>query len=98
MDDPVEMVTFRNPPDPVHHLSTYRSADNPGDPTRQDDGGDLDEVGENKDFIEQVPLELLEIGRNVLPDRERLDFCLPSAAGSAVKSDPEWRIEHRSSM
>ena len=98
MHNPVEMVTFRNPPNPVHRPAPYRSADNPGDPTRQDDGGDLDEVGKNKDLIEQVPLELLEIGHQVLPDRERFDFRLPSADASAVTGDPGWRIEHMSSM
>ena len=98
MDNPIEMMTFRNPPDPGDGPAPYRSANQPGDDARQNYCGDLDKVGKNEDFIEQVPLELLEIGHQVLPDRERFDFRLPSAGASPVTGDPGWRIEHMSSM
>jgi hypothetical protein len=79
-------MTFRNPADPGHGPTPYRLANNPGDPARQDDGRDLDEIGKNENLIEQVPLELLEIRHHVLPDRERFDFCLPGVDGSAANS------------
>ena len=85
------MMTFRNPADPGHGPAPYRLANNPGDPARQDDGRDLDEIGKNENFIEQVPLELLEIRHHVLPDRERFDFCLASLDGSAAKNTHEIR-------
>ena len=75
MHYPIEMMAFRNPADPGHGPAPYRSANQPGDDARQNYGRDLDEVGKNEDFIEQVPLELLEIRHHILPDRDRFDFC-----------------------
>jgi|SRR6516225_2231042 hypothetical protein len=88
MHNPIEMVALRNPLDPGRGPAPDRSADNPGDPARQDDGGDLDEIRKDEDFIEQVPFEVLEVGRHVLPDRKRFDFYLPSLDGSVAKSPP----------
>ena len=85
MDNPIEMMTFRNPPDPGDGPAPYRSANQPGDDARQNYCGDLDKVGKNEDFIEQVPLELLEIRHHILPDRKRFDFSLPNLDGSAAK-------------
>src|SRR6516225_3086911 len=79
------MMTLRNPP-------------NPGHAPRQDHRGDLDQIGKNEDFIEQVPFELLEVGHHILPDRERFDLCLPSPDSSATKSDPRWQSEYENSM
>jgi hypothetical protein len=45
-----------------------RPAQEPGDAAGQDDGGDLDQVGKDEDFIEQMPLELLEMRYHVLPN------------------------------
>ena len=94
MHNPIEMMTFRNPPDPADDPAPYRSANQPGDDARQNYRGDLDEVGKNENFIEQVPLELLEVRHHVLPDRECFDFYLPSLDGSAAKNDRGWRSEH----
>src|SRR5215472_11868372 len=73
----------------THASTAIRRAD-----ARQNYGGDLDEVGKNEDFIEQVPLELLEVRHHVLPDRECFDFHLPSLDGSVAKNDRGWRSGH----
>ena len=56
-----------NPLRPARDPAPYRPADKPGDAARQDDGGDLDQIGKDEDFIEQMPLEQLEMRHNVLP-------------------------------
>ena len=84
--------------DPGCSPAPYRSANKPGDAPRQDNGRDLYEIRKNEDLIEQVLLELLEVGHHVLPDRERFDFCLASPDGSAARGDPRWRSERRNSM
>ena len=81
MHNPVEMMPLGKPFDPSCGPTPYRSANQPGDAARQDHGGDLNEIREHKNLIEQMPLELLEVGHRVLPDRERLDFSLPSLEG-----------------
>src|SRR6516164_830719 len=91
-DDPPEPAESRSRPSPV-------SAGKPARPRpRQDHRGDLDQIGKNEDFIEQVPFELLEVGHHILPDRERFDLCLPSPDSSATKSDPRWQSEYENSM
>src|SRR5215472_13946113 len=47
MHNPIEMMTFRNPPDPGDGPAPYRSANQPSGDARQNYGGDLDEVGKN---------------------------------------------------
>ena len=94
MHNPIDMMAFWNAPDPGHDPAPYRLADNPGDSPRQDDGGDLYEIGENENFIEQVPLELLEIRHRVLPDRERFDYCLPPNV-SSVKPTQDGEADKR---
>ena len=65
--DPVEMMMLRNPLHPKLDPAAYRPADEPSDPTGKDDGGDLDQIGKNENFIEQMPFELLEMRYHVLP-------------------------------
>jgi hypothetical protein len=65
--DPVEMMVLGNPLHPELDPAAYRPADEPRDAAGQDDGGDLDQIGKDEDFIEQMPLELLEIRYDVLP-------------------------------
>jgi hypothetical protein len=48
--------------------SGVRPAQKPSDAAGQDDGGDLDQIGKDEDFIEQMPLELLEMRHHVLPN------------------------------
>jgi hypothetical protein len=92
------MVTFRNPLNPSRSPAPYRPANQPRDAARENDGGDLDEIGENKDFIEQEPFELLEMRHYVLPDRDRFDRCLPGLGGSTAAGHPGWRSEDWNSM
>ena len=68
MHNPVEMVTFRNPADPGRGPAPYRPTNNPGDSACQDDGGDLDQIGKDENFIEQMLLELLEMRQHLLPN------------------------------
>jgi hypothetical protein len=49
-------------------LTQRRPAQKPRDAAGQDDGGDLDQIGKDEDFIEQMPLELLEMRHHVLPN------------------------------
>ena len=86
MYDPVEMMTLRNPLDPGRGPAPYRSIDKPGDAARQNDRGDLNEIGKNEDFIEHVLLELLEVRHHVLPNRDCFDCCLPGIDDSAANS------------
>ena len=67
VDDPVEMMMLRNPLHPACDPAAYRPADEPSDAAGQDDGGDLDQIGKDENFIEQMPLELLEMRQQVLP-------------------------------
>jgi hypothetical protein len=62
------MMILRNPLHPELDPAPYRPADEPSDAAGQDDGGDLDQIGEDEDFIEQMPLELLEMRHQVLPN------------------------------
>jgi len=59
--DPVEMMMLWNPLDPARGPPPYRLADEPGSATGQDDRGDLDQIGEDQNIIEQMLLELLEL-------------------------------------
>ena len=65
--DPVEVVMLRHALHPDRDPPAYRPAHEPSDAAGQDDRGDLDEIGKNENFIEQMPLELLEICYHVLP-------------------------------
>jgi hypothetical protein len=40
----------------------------PGDAARQDDGGDLDQISKDENFIEQMLFELLEMRQHLLPN------------------------------
>ena len=50
-----------NPFHPQLDPAAYRPADEPSDAAGQDDGGDLDQIGKDENFIEQMPFELLEM-------------------------------------
>ena len=58
---------LRNPLHPARDPAAYRPADEPSDGAGQDDGGDLDQIGKDENFIEQMPFELLEMRHHVLP-------------------------------
>ena len=58
---------LRNPLHPELDPAAYRPAGEPSDAARQDDGGDLDEIGKHENFIEQMPFQLLEMRHHVLP-------------------------------
>ena len=55
------MMMLWNPLDPARGPPPYRLADEPGSATGQDDRGDLDQIGEDQNIIEQMLLELLEL-------------------------------------
>ena len=59
---------LRNPLYPARDPAAYRPADEPSDAAGQDDGGDLDQIGKDENFVEQMLLELLEIRHHVLPN------------------------------
>src|SRR5204863_5725155 len=80
------MMVLRNSLHPELDPAAYRPAHEPGDAAGQDDGGDLDQIGKDEDFIEQLPLELLEMRHRVLPDCDRVDPRLPADDG-AVPQD-----------
>jgi hypothetical protein len=61
-------MTLRNPLHPTRGPASYRPADEPGDAAGQDDRGDLDEIGEDENIIEQMLLEPLEVRHHVLPN------------------------------
>jgi hypothetical protein len=62
------MMMLRNPLHPARDPAPYRPADKPGGAARQDDGGDLDQIGKDENFIEQMLLELLEMRQHLLPN------------------------------
>ena len=72
---------LRNPLHPARDPAAYRPADEPGDAAGENDGGDLDQIGKDENFIEQMPLEQLEIRIHVLPNCDRVDPRLPAADG-----------------
>ncbi len=57
-----------NPLHPACDPAPYRLAHEPGDATGQDDSGDLDQIGKDENFIEQMPFELLQMRRQILPN------------------------------
>ena len=59
---------LRNPLHPARDPAPYRPAHEPSDAAGQDDGGDLDQIGKDENFIEQMLLELLEMRHHVLPN------------------------------
>jgi len=62
------MMALRNPLYPARDPAAYRPADEPSHAAGQDDGGDLDQIGKDENFIEQMLLELLEMRHHVLPN------------------------------
>ena len=58
---------LRNPLHPARDPASYRPADEPSGAAGQNDSGDLDQIGKDENFIEQMPLELLEMRHHVLP-------------------------------
>jgi hypothetical protein len=62
------MMILWNPLYPAPDPAEYRPADEPSHAAGQDDGGDLDQIGKDENFIEQMPLELLEMRHHVLPN------------------------------
>jgi hypothetical protein len=62
------MMMLRNPLYPARDPAAYRPADEPSDAAGQDDGGDVDQIGEDENFIEQMSLELLEMRHHILPN------------------------------
>ena len=62
------MMMLRNPLHPEPDPAAYRPAQKPSDAAGKDDGGDLDQIGKDEDFIEQMPFELLEMRYHVLPN------------------------------
>ena len=61
-------MMLRNPLHPARGPAPYRPADEPSGAAGQDDRGDLDEIGEDENIIEQMLLELLEVCHHVLPN------------------------------
>ena len=59
---------LRNPLHPDRDPAAYRPAHEPSDAAGQDDRGDLDQIGKDENFIEQMPFELLEMRHHVLPN------------------------------
>ena len=59
---------LRNSLHPPRGPAPYRSANEPSGAAGQDDRGDLDEIGEDENIIEQMLLELLEVRHHVLPN------------------------------
>jgi hypothetical protein len=62
------MMVLWNPPYSARDPAPYGPAHEPSDAAGQDDGGDLNQIGKDEDFIEQMPLELLEMRHRVLPN------------------------------
>jgi hypothetical protein len=62
------MMMLRNPLHPELDPAAYRATDEPSDAAGQDDGGDLDQIGKNENFIEQMPFELPEMRYRALPN------------------------------
>jgi hypothetical protein len=59
---------LRNPLHPARDPAAYRLADEPSGAAGQDDRGDLDQIGKDQNFTEQMPLEPLEMRQHVLPN------------------------------
>jgi hypothetical protein len=62
------MMMLRNPLHPPRGQAPYRPANEPSGAAGQDDRGDLDEIGEDQNIIEQMLLDLLEVRHHVLPN------------------------------
>ena len=62
------MMMLRNPLYPDPDPAEYRPADEPSHAAGQDDGGDLDQIGKDENFIEQMLLKLLEMRHDALPN------------------------------
>ena len=68
----------RNPLHPEFDPAAYRPADEPSDAAGENDGGDLDQIGKDENFIKQMPFQLLEMRHHVLPKCNRVYLRLRS--------------------
>src|SRR6516165_986179 len=69
------MMMLWNPLDPARGPPPYRLADEPGSATGQDDRGDLDQIGEDQNIIEQMLLA--EVGEDAAMARTLQVAALP---------------------